>query len=137
MDCLLTFFGVERDQSQLISKLLVVVTLSICGCNAEPTPAAKQKVSEEAIGAEASIAAAFWVDASRKCLLIGVPDFIACADSEGTLLDERSAQKLAKVTIDYAIKFSHKCKANFSSDYCDQLFNRAVDIENRKPRRSD
>ncbi len=64
-------------------------------------------------------------------------DIDRCAQLKGTLIADQSAQMLASVAVDLRKDYWRKCQADFEQEYCNQLIQRAVAIELRKPRTSE
>ena len=111
------------------SVVLVIAVCAFPGCD-KLTPEQKRR---EEIGTHAAITASFWVPAQRACRGVGSNDVKQCAELNGSLLDEQSAQMMAKLATDQADSYREACRATFSDDYCTRLLRRAVAIENRKP----
>jgi hypothetical protein len=120
-----------------ISKLItfaVLIATMIAGCDAALSPEQKQEKARVAVGMDASVAAAIAVSATRSCQVVGVNDIELCTQLKGSLIAEQTAQMSAKMAKDKANMYWDKCKKDFSQDYCLTLLQRALDIENRKPR---
>jgi hypothetical protein len=119
--------------TKTIRTALIATAMVVVGCGKEPTQVEQQGRSEAAIGRLASNTASFLVEATKDCRIIGVDGLNACAKQNGTLVDE----KFAKVEANSAIKkeglYWERCRASFTHDYCNQLLDRAIRIEWRKP----
>ena len=111
------------------SVVLVIAVCAFPGCD-KLTPEQKRR---EEIGTHAAITASFWVPAQRACRSVGLNDVKQCAELKGSLLEEQSAQMMAKLATDQVASYREACRATFSDDYCTRLLRRAVAIENRKP----
>lgn len=115
----------------------VLIATAIASCDAALSPEEKREKVRAAIGMDASITAAILVSAARSCQVVGVNDIDMCAQVKGTLIADQSAQMLASVAADQRTGYWKKCHADFDQEYCNQLIQRAVAIELRKPRNSE
>jgi predicted outer membrane protein len=66
-----------------------------------------------------------------------VSDIDKCAQLKGTLIADQSAQMISNLAVDMRKDYWKKCQADFDQEYCNQLIQRAVAIELRKPRTSE
>ncbi len=116
----------------LWATLLIVAALT--GCDAALSPEQKRERAIAAIGTEASVTAMMFVSAARSCQVVGLNDIEICAEIKGSLIADQTAQIIAKVAVDKTKEYWNKCQTDFSQEYCNQLIQRAVAIEYRKPR---
>ena len=119
----------------LQASLLMVATLT--GCDTTFSPEQKREKTIAAIGTDASVTAAMFVSAARSCQVVGVNDIERCVQLKSSLIADQAAQIIASVAVDKTKEYWKKCQADFSQDYCNQLIQRAVAIEYRKPRTSE
>lgn len=124
-----------HDLPPLWAALFVVAALT--GCDAVLSPEQKREKAIAAIGIDASVTAALYVSAARSCQVVGVNDIERCAQLKGSLIADQSAQIIASVAVEKAREYWKKCQEDFSQDYCNQLIQRALDIEYRKARTSE
>ena len=114
----------------------VLVAAAQIGCDAALTPAEMRAKAMAEIGKDASITAAVFVSATRSCQVVGESDIERCAQLKSSLISEQAAQVTANLAVDVTKAYWKKCQADFGQDYCNELIQRAVAIEYRKPRTS-
>jgi hypothetical protein len=115
-----------------ISALLITL-LTLVGCERPLSAEAKKEKASESIGILASFTAVALASALHSCQIVGIPDIDQCAQLKGTLLADRSAQSMASFAAEQRITYWKACQAEFSTEYCGQLIQRALAIELRKP----
>jgi hypothetical protein len=124
---------IAPEPSRRATTALIVALMMIVGCEKELTLEQKRQNAISAVGTDASITAAFLVSAVRACQVVGLNEIDRCAELEGSLLAEQTAQMQAKAAVDQRSGYWKNCLATFAEDYCKQLIQRAVAIEFRKP----
>lgn len=118
--------------------ILILSIAFLVGCHKKTlSPEEQRHVTESSIGITASIAASLHVDAERACFIAGTEQMSDCANSLGTLVPERAAKMAATMSISRTKHFFDKCIVEFSSSYCNDLLERAIKIERRKPASSE
>ena len=125
---------VNRIHNLFVLSAAAVTVIAIIGCDAVLSPEQKWEKALAAVGMDASMAAAMLVSAARSCQVVGVNDIDSCDQIKGTLIADQSAQILASVAVDRRKEYWRRCLADFEQEYCNQLLQRAVTIELRKPR---
>jgi len=115
--------------------ILAVGLFATTACERRSSPASQPRETEDSIGVQASITAAFRTTAAEHCHNIGIVDLEKCTQVEGTLPDERAAKVAAKLAVDQGEKYWSRCLSSFPKGYCDQLLKRALEIEMRKAER--
>jgi|Laugresbdmm110sd_1035091.scaffolds.fasta_scaffold29686_2 hypothetical protein len=128
---------VNRIHNLFTLSAAVLVVIAIIGCDATLSPEEKQEKARSAVGVDASVTAGVLVSAARSCQVIGVSDIDKCAQLKGTLIADQSAQMISNLAVDMRKDYWKKCQADFDQEYCNQLIQRAVAIELRKPRTSE
>lgn len=125
----MTLRGVSK---YVLIALALVVSLAAFE-KAQPTAEEKHASAIRHMGTSASIAASLNVDALRACKTAGVDDLERCAKLDGALLPEREAKALATVAQRQKDRYFAACTAEFSRDYCTDLFARGIEMESRRP----
>ena len=115
--------------------IFLIASFSLAGCSKEMTPEEKRQAAANAVGIDASMTAMFFVSAVRACQVVRVEDVKQCARLSGSLLDEQIARQQAELSLTHVDRYRKACQANFTPQYCDELLFRAVDIDERKPRK--
>lgn len=114
--------------------VMALVTTAITACDVFVSDEEKKARVLRAIGTDASITAAMLVSAIRSCQIVGVGEIDRCAELKGTLIADQTAQMLATVAVAQRNDYWKNCQASFDQEYCNQLIQRAIAIEYRKPR---
>lgn len=112
----------------------ICASLVILGCEKPLSAEQKKQKAQEAIGSEASFTAAIVVSAARSCVIAGVYELEKCVQIKNPLLTDQSARTMAEFAVEQRASFWQACQAEFSSEYCGQLIQEAVDVEYKKPR---
>ncbi|MEZ5615991.1 MAG: hypothetical protein R3E35_12340 [Rhodocyclaceae bacterium] len=128
---------VNRINKLFVLSAAVLIVTAITGCDAALSPEEKREKARAAAGMDASVTAVILVSAARSCQVVGVGDIDKCVQLNGTLIADQSAQMLASMAVDRRKDYWSKCQADFDQQYCNQLIQRAVAIELRKPRTSE
>ena len=127
----------NRIHSSLTLWAALLMVAALTGCDAPLSPEQKRERAIAAIGMEASLTAGMFVSAVRSCDLVGLNDIERCAQLKGSLAAEQTAQMYASMVVNQSKEYWKNCQTNFPLDYCDQLIQRAVAIEYRRPGRSE
>lgn len=128
---------VNRIHNLFVLSAAVLIVTAITGCDATLSPEEKREKALAAVGWDASVTAGMLVSATRSCQVVGVNDIDRCAQHEGTLIADKTAQMFARVAVGMRKDYWMKCQADFEQEYCNQLIQRAVAIELREPRTSE
>ena len=123
--------SVRYAQLCLFAVVVGVIT-SACGDRPQST-SQSTPMSRDMAGTAASIAASFEVEATRACNIAGIDDITACAQQNGALLPEKEVKAVAKVALAQHKSYSERCRKSFETAYCEDLLNRAIQMEWRKP----
>jgi hypothetical protein len=119
-----------RASSCLLS---IMASLLISACEKPLSAEEKKQKALETIGVDASATAAIIVSAARSCQVVGVYELEKCSQIKSTLIADQSAQTMATLAVSMRADYWKACQVEFSTEYCGQLIQRAVAIEDRKP----
>jgi hypothetical protein len=123
-------------------KMLFVGTpaalLLVAGCwKSQPTDLEKREARradiKHSVAFDASLAAKNFVKAARECRIAGIDHLKSCAENKGLLEPEITAQLYAEIALADMRSYQAKCSEHFSTKYCDQLLQKASQMEWRRP----